>query len=203
MIISLTRYLLIFISLLTSYNGYSQSDWTLQKESDGIKVWVKDYPNSSFKQFKAITTITADINKIVSVLKDIERMDEWYDRIEHVELVQTISENEAIYILDFDLPWPVADRISAVRAKLSSNKKGTEIHIKTAYEDGIINNTEKILVDHIQSEWIIKSEGNNKVYILHKGYMDPEGSLPAWIANSGVIDGPIKTINGLQRMLPK
>ena len=32
--------------------------------------------------------------------------------------------------------------------------------------------------------------------------MDPEGSLPAWISNSGVKDGPVNTLTALKEILP-
>ena len=32
--------------------------------------------------------------------------------------------------------------------------------------------------------------------------MNPGGSLPAWISNSGVTDGPVKTLTALIEILP-
>ena len=55
----------------------------------------------------------------------------------------------------------------------------------------------------MHSEWVLTPVDEDYVHIYHKGYMDPAGSLPSWISNSGVKDGPVKTLTALKRILPK
>lgn len=181
--------------------GYGQKDWELQKDKSGIKVWTKDYPNSNFKQFKATTKFKAKLENVVAVFLDIENMGAWYDRVEKVTMVEKISEMEGTYKIDFELPWPVADRISAVRAKLSHDPNTNVVTVRTKYEKGIIENSDRLVVTDIQSEWVLTPEAGGYVSIFHKGYMHPAGSLPAWIANSGVKDGPVKTLTALKNIL--
>ena len=196
-----TLLLLAFIVLIGS-NGFGQKDWELQKDKKGIKVWTKDYPNSKFKQFKATATFEAELENIVAVFLDIENMSKWYDRIEKVTLVEKFSNLEGTYRIDFQLPWPVKDRISAVRAVLHHDPSTNVVTVKTKYEDGIIKESKRLVVTDIHSEWILTPTEDGKVEIFHKGYMHPAGSLPAWIANSGVKDGPVKTLSALREILP-
>lgn len=191
----------IFLSALCCLQVSSQSDWELQRDESNIKVWTKDYPDSNFKQFKAETTIKSSLKNVVAVFLDIENMGLWYDRVEKVELVEKVSDMEGIYILNFELPWPVADRISAVRATLSHDPSTNTVRVDTNYEPGIITDTEVLLVTIMHSEWELTPMEGGFVHIYHKGYMDPAGSLPAWISNSGVKDGPIKTLVALQGKL--
>ncbi len=191
----------IIICLLYSLQICAQADWEMQRDESDIKVWTKDYPNSDFKQFKAETTMKATLENVVAVFLDIENMGLWYDRVEKVELVEKISEMEGIYILNFGLPWPVADRISAVRAVLSHELGTGTVRVETDYEPGVITDTEVLLVTTMHSEWELTSVGDDFVHVYHKGYMDPAGSLPAWISNSGVKDGPINTLTALKRKL--
>jgi len=193
----------IFVVFLISFSiTDAQSDWELQRDKHEIKVWTKDYPGSSFKQFKAQTRIRTSLENVVAVFLDIENMGLWYDRVEHVKLVKRISDMEGTYIIDFELPWPVANRISAVRATLEYLPDERKVIVKTQYEPGIVEDSETLIVTDIQSEWILEDENNGYISIYHTGYMNPSGSLPAWLANTGVKDGPIETLMGLREILP-
>ena len=105
-------------------------------------------------------------------------------------------------MIDFELPWPVADRISAVRAVLNHDPISNEVTVNTKYEKGIITDSDRLVVTEMHSEWILTPVEGGYVDIYHKGYMHPAGSLPAWIANSGVKEGPIKTLTALMKILP-
>jgi len=194
---------LFIMMMCTAISTVAQTDWELQKEKNGIKVWTKDYPDSKFKQFKATTIIDADLRNVVAVFRDIENMGAWYDRVEKVTLVEKISDMEGTYMIDFALPWPVADRISAVRAVMSYDENSGTVSVRTKYEDGIIKDAKTLLVTDIHSEWILSPTKDGAVSVFHKGYMHPAGSLPAWIANSGVKDGPVKTLTALKEILPE
>jgi len=194
---------LIAICTILGYSGYSQENWKLQKDKNEIKVWTKDYPDSKFKQFKATTKIKADLKNVVAVFMDIENMGVWYDRVEKVTLVEKISDMEGVYKIDFGLPWPVADRISAVRAVLSHDPATNVVTVRTKYEDGIITESDRLVVTDMHSEWVLTPIEGGYVDIFHKGYMHPAGTLPAWIANSGVKDGPVKTLTALKEILPQ
>jgi len=191
----------LFINLFST-SVFAQVDWELQRDKSEIKVWTKDYPDSKFKQFKTETIIKASLENVVAVFLDIENMGLWYDRVEKVEMVEKISNMEGTYKIDFELPWPVADRVSVVRAVLSYNSDTDAVRVETNYEPGIITDTDALLVTIIHSEWILNPTEEGYVHIFHKGYMDPAGSLPAWISNSGVKDGPIKTLTALREILP-
>jgi len=197
------NYIIPFIFLFISNAHISaQQDWELQRDKSGIKVWTKDYPDSKFKQFKAETKLKASLENVVAVFLDIENMSLWYDRVEKVEMVEKVSDKEGIYKIDFELPWPVANRVSAVRASISHDPKTNKVRVDTNYEPNVITETEDLLVTVMHSEWILSSVEKGYVHIYHKGYMDPAGSLPAWVANSGVKDGPVKTLKALKKILP-
>ena len=181
----------------------AQADWELQRDESGIKVWTKDYPDSKFKQFKTETKIKASLKNVVAVFLDIENMGLWYDRVEKVVMVEKISDMEGTYKIDFELPWPVADRVSAVRAILSHDPTTNVVRVDTNYEPGVITDTNVLLVTTMYSEWVLTPVEGDYVQIFHKGYMDPGGSLPSWISNSGVKDGPVKTLTALKGILPE
>ena len=194
----------IFISLLCLFATSlpAQPTWTLARDKGPTKVWVMDFPDSNFKQFKSETVVEAALADVVALQLDVANMGKWYDNVGTVTPVEKVSDLEGIYIIDFDMPFPVRDRISAVRAKMTYDQEAKTVYVVTLYEPGIIKETDKIHVKRLQSKWLIRDQGDGTVYIEHSGYMDPSGSLPAWIANTGVKDGPIKSFRGMVQVLP-
>lgn len=195
------QYILLIFTIIST-GASSQVEWQLARDNKHGKVWVKDFPNSNFKQFKAETTLSATLSEVVALQLDVLNMNKWYDNVGNVTPVQKISDKEGIYIVEFDMPFPVKDRISAIRAKMSYDKEEKIVRVITQYEPNIVQDTKKIHVKNIQSKWLIKDIGNGEIYIFHSGYMDPSGTLPAWIANTGVKDGPIKTFRDMKKVLP-
>ena len=199
------RFIQIAIALIIlPISGFSQADWEIQRDQEGIKVWTKDYPNSNFKQFKATCHIDASMENVVALFQDIEKLNKWYDRIESTVIIKEISHQEAIYSIDFDLPWPVTNRITAVKSIIDYEPNSGEVKVITTYEANIATPDDgDLLVTDISSDWILTPNPNGGVDALHLGYMDPAGKLPAWIANKGVKDGPINTITGMKKLLPQ
>ena len=187
--------------LLLPILSFSQSKWEIQRDNGNIKVWTMNYPDSDFKQFKAEVKLKADLENVVALLIDIENMNLWYHRIESVELVSKISETEGTYKIDFDLPWPIANRVSTVRSRLLHDTITNVIKIFTKFEPNIPIESESILVNDIISEWILTPERDGYLNIFHSGYLEPAGSLPAWIMNLGVKDGPINSMTSLVALL--
>lgn len=193
----------ILLLIIAFSDATAQADWELARDNEETKVWVKDFPDSDFKQFKAETIVDASMDQVIALQLDVANMGKWYDNVGTVTPVKKISDLEGVYIIDFDMPFPVRDRVSAVRAKLWYEADIQTVKIITQYEPGILEDTDKIHVKRIQSTWEISKMADGRVKILHSGYMDPSGFLPAWIGNTGVKDGPIKTFNAMREILPE
>jgi len=115
-----TRFFILFFGIFSiPVIGLSQSEWELKKNEDGIKIWTSDTPKSSFKTFKAQMTVNADLEKVKTLLIDLDTITHYYEGITKVTDVEQISENEAAYFLEFDFPWPVSKR----RARVFCNGK--------------------------------------------------------------------------------
>lgn len=190
---------LIILLILTSSNLYSQ-DWEFKREQEGIQVYTADREGSGFKHFKATATVEANLEQMKAIFRDISNMHTWYDSVAENRLLQKIDVNEAIYTLILDMPWPVKDRASVIRAKMETFDNGFEV--RTQYDNSIKNPLspeDYVLVHDIGSSWIVKSIDDKHVSITHQGYMDPAGSVPAWLAENSVEKGPIKTIQNLRK----
>lgn len=189
--------------LMTSAGVPFQSDWTLISAKNNIKLWTKDRPNSRIKQFKVHTTSDKDIRLALVLLKDVVNMHKWYDKVESVTLLKKINDNEAIYLLEYDLPFPFDNRVSTIKGRLSFDTQIRKIKVSTTYFPYDIPDHKKHLplVTDINSQWEISTTSDGQIDINHSGYMDPGGNIPDWIINQSVTSGPVKTINAFIQAL--
>jgi len=192
-----------FASLFLSTSALGQKDWQISSDDDNIMLWTKDYPNSEIKQFKLKTTISADFDKVYNLLKDVENMHLWYDRVNSVTLLQKTSSNEGIYLLEYGLPFPFENRIATIRGTIDYNKISGRLIVNTSYHPFKvpINKSEMLLIKSIGSTWEVTKLANGKIEIIHSGHMNPGGSIPKWLINEGVTSGPIKTIKAFKKKL--
>lgn len=183
--------------------SFSQKDWTLDTSKDGISIYTKDTPNSDIKQFKLVTTIKSDIKKVYELLRNVEGMHLWYDKIKSVQMLQKISDNEGVYLLEYSLPFPLKNRVSTVKGKMDFDKKAGIIKVNTTYQAFAIpaNMKDLLLITKIWSSWEITTLPTGELSIIHMGSMDPGGNIPTWLVNDGVTTGPIKTINAFKSLL--
>lgn len=193
----------LFIFLMSALFFVSDNKWDLAKDKNGIKVYTRKKTGRDYKEFKAVTNYKCTKDKIQAEFVNIESMSQWYDMVEKVELLKKLSESEAIYKLYFDFPSFTTDRYSTVKAGLSRDKVTGDISVYSKYiEFQHKKEADRILIKDIQTSWTIKGPDNN-LSIEHQGYLDPSGSIPMWIFNSGLSDGPYKTLLNLKKRVEK
>ncbi len=198
------KYLVIFTCFLSLLSTTAaQKDWKIVSDKDNITLWTKDFPNSEIKQFKLKTVIKADFEKAYNVLKDVERMNLWYDRVSSVTLLKRNSPNEGIYLLEYGLPFPFENRIATIRGVIDYNKDKGKITVNTSYHPFEVpkNKSEMLQIKTIGSSWEVTKLPNGQIEIIHSGHMNPGGNIPNWLINDGVTSGPIKTIKAFKKRL--
>lgn len=182
---------------------HTQTNWTLHKKGDSYTIWLKDVPNEKVKQFKLEATIEGSFTSMYNILKDVEKMNLWYDKVKSVKLLKKLDENEAYYLLEYDLPFPFEDRIATIRGRMDYSTESGTIHVMTKYQPYDIPKDKQnyLTITKIQSSWDIKKMSDNTLKIIHMGYMDPEGNIPTWVVNDAVTSGPLKTLEALKKRL--
>jgi hypothetical protein len=79
--------LLFFLAVQNSCM-FSQAEWVLNRDTDGIKVYSKEVEGYQFKSFKAITTINGSIHDFVFTLADIANFPKWGHQIKSAKILE-------------------------------------------------------------------------------------------------------------------
>lgn len=191
----------IIILFLYSFYSFELQAWDIVKSENGIQVFTRDVAGSNLKEFKAIMTVDVEPDRVLSLLQNGNSMSIWWpDCIESKVLSGSGTLDWKVYFMT-KVPFPLENRdtINHFIAKKDSNSKVISIQIK-GIPDAVPTKLGVVRIPKLTGSWTIspKETGTEIIYQLHA---DPGGSIPAFVANSTVVDGPLKTFQAMKQKL--
>jgi len=180
----------------------AQAEWEIAKEADNIQIYTKDHPSNKFKYFKALTTIDQSMETIVAAMLDLHVIPTYYEMIIDIQDINQITPQKASYTIIFDFPWPIKDRFAPVVSEIIQQDDNSVL-VTTVLQESDMEKEDMLMVATLNSNWIFTAQGENSTHVNHNGNMDPGGSIPAWLATSGVIDNPFNSVSRFRLVLPK
>lgn len=189
---------------LTINTAFAQDFWELKQDKEGIKVYMKNTANSSFKSIKTVCTITTTPTILTAVLLDINSSKEWVYATKKVVLLKQPSPDELYYYSEIDVPWPVLNRDFIVRLKVSQDERTKIVTIVADNQPGYLPENKNIIrVPRSDSKWVIEPLPNNQVKIEYILQADPGGTVPAWLINLFATKGPYESFRNLREQVKK
>jgi len=187
-------YICFFIPIL----GFSQTNWEIAKNKEEIQIWVRNYKDSPYKEYKATTQIKTSLKKVIQELLEAPTYTEnCEDGVSHLIYIDNM---EYFFYVRNEFPWPIKDRdvVSKLTIENISSDK-VKLHIEAAYDAlPIVKGT--LRIQDLSGYWLLE-EKDDTVTITQQLYINPEGSLPPFIVNSLLVTGPFKTFLALKKTL--
>lgn len=200
MIIRIT--LFIHFSFLYQFL-YSQSEWVLKKEKNGIFIYVLKKDTAQFNSIKVETELPGEAEDLVAIVMDVANHYKWAYGTKSATLVKRISDQEIIFYKEIKSPGPVTDRDIVIRLKVI-RKADKSIQIDAEALPGFVPLKEDIVrVQRSNETWIITKGADRKMKIKYFLQIDPGGSLPPLLVNLFVTRGPIESFENLRELLKK
>lgn len=194
----LTVWLLVISSI-----SVAASDWTLERSAKNIKVWTRDVPGYSLREFRAETTVQSTLAGLVTLIMDTDRAGDWIYRTRKVEVLQR-DDREATFVVRMvtDFPWPLTDRDAVVAGRIIQIGDGT-VHIisQSLLESSYPDDPALVHMRDFYGNWIFRPLDNGQVHVTMQRRADPGGALPHAIVNLLINETPYQTLRGLQRVI--
>lgn len=191
---------LFIIFAFISFVSIGQEKWELEKDSKGIKVYTRPVKGSDVKEFKAYTYINASPERLLKIINDANGFKDWIDKVDYSKLVSKPASNIFIVYLQLGMPIGVTDRDLVLKNVVKKLKGGGyKIEVTSAY-DKYPEQEDFIRIKKAYGYWILKPE-KEKTKIIYQFYSDPAGSLPTWIVNMFLVDGPYNTLTALKEKI--
>ena len=200
LIISLTTILLF--SHLLSFTQKDKSDWKLAKLKDGIKVYTRNVEGAKFKEYKTNAEFQTSPEACVELLLDVDNYVNWMSHIKESYLVEKTSEEVFYVYTEVKVPWPFDNRDDVTRSIIKHDSITGVYSIEIYLEPEYLPEKKGIVRMYVGGgSWTFTPLENGKTEVFHQFMGDPAGSIPAWIVNMFLVDGPYKTMLGMKMEL--
>ena len=174
--------------------------WNLRKESDNIRVFTVDQPDSSFQAFKAEAVLDVPIENIMAVMNNPGSCVEWvHNCSQSIAFGDGNFHDRYAYSVN-DMPWPVTDRDYVIRIRTHGNQSNGEIVMDlNAIPDRRDAEADYVRVDKSDTHYRLIPEGGQTrmIWVQHT---EPNGSIPGWLVNTLLVDIPIRSMEQLERV---
>lgn len=174
-------------------------------QKNGITVWEVPIKNSKMLGFKAKAEIAANTKRVLNVIMDVQKSNEWVPRTKEVTEVTSEQANgmSKVFVI-LDMPFPLADRELPMSSKLTQDAKGNiSLVSKLTNIASKPPNKKNIRMKAYHGTWYLEPKGNDKTLITITGHADPAGGLPSWVANMFVTQQPYDMLTNLRKQVKK
>lgn len=197
--ITLTVRLFILILALSTSASYA---WELELNEDGIKVYTQEIPGSSFKAFRGETHIKSSLHNLMAHHADINSMELWLQDCAKSEVIRKISDRDFYIYQRTSAPWPVSDRDYVLHAQINQDPDTYAVTMTFEASTTIAKTDDDCVpVTQLSGYWRFTPVKQGLIFVEYETHADPSGDLPAWLANSFVVDQPLGTLEKMRQRI--
>src|SRR5215216_3672608 len=198
------KLLLVLFCSLCTFIAFSQYNWKLSKDKDGIRVYQSVVKNSSYKSIKVECTLEGTYDKLMTILNDVNRHPTWVYNNKGASILKRISPTEFYYYTETSLPWPMTNRDAIVHLKMTKDSLNRFVNIIAAAEPTYMPEKKgKIRVPRSNVQWHVTMPTAKTIHIVYLFEADPGGNVPSWLVNSFADKGPYESFKKLETLLKK
>ena len=174
----------------------------LKKDADNILVYTCKAEGKRFKSLKATFTINnTTTDELLAFLKRVEDFPKWQYKMSSSKILRQVSDSVVIVRSELDTPWPVENRELIVQYSFKEDLQEKELRViaRTIDYDFPLSD-EFIRIPYSRAEWNVTTVGS-ALQVTYTMEIDPGGSIPSWLVNMAMADGPHQTFSKLKKLL--
>lgn len=186
----------LLIGLLASQTTFAQDGWSLARQADGIRVYVRNVDGSPLREFRGEVQIRATPDDVVKVLRDADAYRQWMPDVAASELLKA-TDTEQFHYLDNKAPWPVSNRDGIYHFTYTKAGDGAVTVRVEAVPDYLPLREGKVRIPQAKGQWKLVPDAEG-VKVTCQMHASPGGAIPDWLANRTVVDTPYGTLKALR-----
>jgi IS30 family transposase len=185
------RLILLFCIFSNLAMAQTAENWELKENKEGIKIFTSDIANSKIKAIRVECHLQASLSQVVSALMDIHHSEEWLYHTAGNHLIKQVSPSELYYYSLIEMPWPVSNRDFIAHLKVTQDETTKVVTVDAPCLPNMVPAKPNIIrITNSKGKWMIYPLGKQEVKIIYTLHADPGGSVPAWLTNLFVTQGP-------------
>lgn len=192
--------LLVSLLFVISWSHFSsaQEKWELKKNKNSVKVWTKDAPGWTLRQYRAACLINANVDSVYNYIVDWDQRTSWYSDNTVCKVLHKSGDSEFIVYYVYAAPWPVDDRDVVSKVMCNKELDGTYLIRVSTLPNYIPREKDYVRIERAQGLWKISQLDENTTQVLLEGKSNAGGAVPEWIANMFIEENPFKSLTNLK-----
>lgn len=195
--------MILSIFLLHSVLTYSQNNWNMVKEGDGVQVFTTKTDGFDFKTFRAKVTLQCSVHTFVALLHDVENFRDWGYKISESKILNREGDSLQIYYSVAKAPFPYKNRDGIYLNRFRWMSEAQILYVDIEILDTYLPLKDKLIRIKGTGIWKVTVLPLGKLEIIFEMQLDPGGNIPAWMANMFVDDSPYHTLLKLKEVIQK
>lgn len=190
------------------------SSWQTQKEKPPVTYSTRSSPLPALPEFKAEVTVQAPMAKVKNVLMDFARHPQWVFGCQRSEIISLDNYTDATVYQVTQLPI-VRNRDVIMAAKARDGENNHDQPTFTVTLEAVpdfcqdntstgcqrVNQSKLVRVRQAQGSFTLTELAPEQTHVSWQQYLDPAGSLPAWLYHANLAQVPIKTLRNLKQLV--
>jgi hypothetical protein len=191
----------LFVSFFILFSADLKAQkWEFAKEKDGIKIYTRKEDGGTLKSFKGAAVLHTEMNKVCALLGNAKSFDWWDKDITEIKVLSFDPGKYIQYYLVYDVPWPLSDRDLVVDARITVDPvSGAETILAKPLSNVIPEKPDLIRIKKYWQKWTVTPMATGIVQVTLEGFVDPGGSVPAWLYNMVITETPLKVIREVRK----
>ncbi len=182
------------------------SEWKveLQGEMRGdITTYVRTVSDTPIKQFRGVVETPHSMVAALSVIDDISLCQQWIYNCQKARYHYT-ADGERLLWMMFDGVWPASDRDLVMKSVFLQEYPNGPVTVRsTGRRSAAPEQSGYVRIPMLDNSFYVEPLADGWTRITFTTHMNPGGLVPAWIANIVATDAPVRTLEGLKRMMDK
>ena len=160
----------------------------------------RPYGNGKHQEFHATTIMEAAPASIIAVLQDNAVCPRWLYRCQESRLLEEVSNQERYFYQVTDLPFPARSRDAVFHAVLTWKENGN-IRVALKAIPDYLEETRNVRIQESVGYYLVEPVDDTHTRVTWQQYINPAGSLPAWLVNSMLTDLPFESLKALKTLV--
>ncbi|MEX2489846.1 MAG: START domain-containing protein [Pseudomonadales bacterium] len=192
----------LIAAILVSGNMAAAEDWQLDRHEDGIKVYTRKIEDLKHREFKGVVELETSMASAVGLLDDTEACQDWLHMCQESRVLEQKNFSERYIYQVTDLPFPASTRDAVFRAVISQSTS-RDIRIDLTSRPEFIPETRYVRIHDSYGSYLLEKLEDNGIRLTWTMYVDPAGSLPAFLVNRLLTDTPFESLRNFREVVQR
>lgn len=182
------KYITFLLAFLMIGNYFSQTDWKLEYNKNGVEVFTRKPEGQNIKEYKGIVEVNASVEACFKALSQPSKFTKFMYNVLYAEKFESTSPEEFVVYCVVDFPWPYTDRDMFLNYHFYDLGNGN-VKAKLYSVADKKNDPKYEYLGGVTGSWYFEKISDTKTRVTNQSKTSQTG-FPDWLVNMFLLDAP-------------